>query len=1164
MHAHDTPTAFDAALDAIVERMRPSGGGLAQAFTPFPIVVGARWMETPIRQGLAQRHGVAANLVFLLVDDAVDRLVAPRDGADAGWWEETDAGAAWCVAALRGKVVRALRAPGHAEVGALAASLEVTATGALGWRSLAFADQLATALLAWMRARPEAPVAAGASSAAWFAPLAATLALDQAGSPRQLRAAALTGAAPKAAGPWGGPLVVGTTTLPAATRRLLERFGATFLPVLPDAPAEGLASRLRVRPCYGPLREVEALRDWLLELLAAGEGAHGVARLTPRDVVVFTASPEVYGPLVESVFGRRAGAVERPSVKGRGVKGEGVKGEGASVAPTEEGDDVLPDTEDTEDTEDTVEAESAREDAAEEAEEDEERAAEHDDPAARADGDGRGASVKAAAPPPRRAPPVIPVRVVELGLSRSNPLAEALLRVLGLAEDRVELPAFLSLMALRPVQRRFGLSPEDVSALTDMLVASGARWGLDAEDRGVADQPKLEQNTLRFGLERMALGRLLPAETLDVGADREPRVTMDLGSREQLARVGRLDRLLRALEEAMRDLRATQPGGLLPSGWRVRFGALLAAFTDISAAGAWQRQRLDEVLHELLPAEDDAIGLLSASAVRRLLADGFALPQGASPPNEGAVTFAPLRPHGVPPARVVALLGMGLGAFPRTPVLPAWHPLADALPAEPGPREIAAAAFDAACAAATDRLWISWPGFEMQRGRELPPCAPVSRLLDEARLTDALEEAMKRAPAPLGRVERDAPVARVHRHPWEAATDTILDPDHADVHGVAAEAAASKAKVESAGRVVAPPSPDPYRQPLPDPDRPTALTVDDLVRALLNPSEVFLRERLGIYLPDDDDPPAAREPLEVDTLDRYDVRTRLLKARGGGAADASAPDGAAADAAAAEVLLRLRGEGKLPVAAGADSYVGKQDRMVEALLDAWTAESPVGERLAVGLSATIDGVTLSTQVDRITRTEEGWTVELLGVSSPKGRRARLRTWVTTLLAARLGGEQPVRGTYWGLDTDGPDTFEVAPLTETETAAALPGLLDVWRQARTRPLELFEGTSADLAKAEAETEEGSIARTAELRAAAHGFHGEPGEFTFPDGMNRHVRALRPTYDAVGAVSEKAPELLDLSRKVWGGLAEQERARKERTKEEAAAKAAKAAVKKGGAK
>ena len=80
MHAHDTPTAFDAALDAIVERMRPSGGGLAQAFTPFPIVVGARWMETPIRPGLAQRHGVAANLVFLLVDDAVDRLVAPRDG----------------------------------------------------------------------------------------------------------------------------------------------------------------------------------------------------------------------------------------------------------------------------------------------------------------------------------------------------------------------------------------------------------------------------------------------------------------------------------------------------------------------------------------------------------------------------------------------------------------------------------------------------------------------------------------------------------------------------------------------------------------------------------------------------------------------------------------------------------------------------------------------------------------------------------------------------------------------------------------------------------------------------------------------------------------------------------------------------------------------------
>jgi exonuclease V gamma subunit len=345
---------------------------------------------------------------------------------------------------------------------------------------------------------------------------------------------------------------------------------------------------------------------------------------------------------------------------------------------------------------------------------------------------------------------------------------------------------------------------------------------------------------------------------------------------------------------------------------------------------------------------------------------------------------------------------------------------------------------------------------------------------------------------------------------------------------------------------------------LPDPDRPTALTVDDLVRALLNPSEVFLRERLGIYLPDDDDPPPAREPLEVDTLDRYDVRTRLLKARGGGAADASAPDGAA-DAAVAEVLLRLRGEGKLPVAAGADSYVGKQDRMVEALLDAWTAESPVGERLQVGLSATIDGVTLSTQVDRLTRTEEGWTVELLGVSSPKGRRMQLRTWVTTLLAAQVAGDRQVRAIYRGLGYDGPEQLEIGPVTGAETGEELPGLLDVWKQARTRPIELFEDMSGALADAEAETEERSVARTAEVRAAAHRFHAEEDDFSRPDGTNRHVRALRPTYDAVGAVAAPDAEVLEFSRKVWGGFAQRERARKEAEKAaKEAEKAAKAAA------
>ena len=1153
MHPPSTHTVFDAALDAIAARMGPTpatgsaptvpAATLAHLFTPFPIVIGARWMETPIRQGLAQRHGIAANLLFLLVDEAVDRLVAPPVAGQHGWWDEPAASTDWTVAALRTRVVQALRAPQHDDVRQLAAGLQIDATGALNWRALAFADQLATALLEWMRARPEADLQTPSSTAPWFRPLVSTLGLDAPTSPRTLRLQALAAPRQPARGPWGGPVVVGTTLLPTVTRTLLERSAATFLSVLPEAAAPD-ASLLRIRPCYGPLREVEALRDWLLEMLAVADTPRSIPAVTPRDVVVLTPSPEVYGPLIAAVFGRQGRAVSRPRPTSGAspVDGPGADAEAALAADPEPSNGVPADDDVS------VRAQLGDDDDALELVDDVETVAE---------------AHAATGGSPRPAPPAIPVRVVELGLARANPLADTLLRVLTLAEDRVELPAVLALLALRPVQRCFGLSPEDVPALSAMLVDSGARWGLHAADRAVAGQPALEQNSFRFGLERMALGRLMPADTLDCGPDREPRVTMDLGSRDQLARIGRLDRVLRALEHAIGDLRATRPAGLVPSAWRSMLNLLLQRFTTTSAAMAWQRQHLDEVLDGLLPATADAIGPVSAPALRRLLTDGFAVAQGAPVPNEGAVTVAPLRPHGVPPAQVVALLGMGLGAFPRAPVLPSWHPLSAPHPDEPGPRERAAAAFDAACATATHRLWISWSGFEMQRGRPLPPCASVARLIDAAGLSHLLEAAMNEAPAPGARVDRDARIARVHRHPWDAATEQVHDPDHADVHARRQAEQAARAHAQrvtstdtDAGADNTPTPVDPYRQPLPDPDCPTALTVDELVRALRNPSEVFLRDRLGIYLPEDDVPPPAREPLEVNTLDRHDIRTRLLVARGGGADDAPPPGSDTSNQAAGEVLTRLRGEGKLPVAAGAQSFVDEQDQLVRALLMKWRAQRPPGQPQAVDLSATIHGVTLSTQVNRRTLTDNGWVIELLGVSGPERPRSRLRIWISTLLAAVVADETPVRGLYLGIKSKQPDTFEVEAVSRADATKALSELIDVWRTARTRPIELFEETSAKLAQADAEHPEGGVAREAELQSAARRFHAEAEEFSAPDGTNRHVRVLRPTYDAVDAVTAPQSELRDLSQAVWGGLAAQEHAKTAATKLAADAKPAKA--------
>lgn len=56
-------------------------------------------------------------------------------------------------------------------------------------------------------------------------------------------------------------------------------------------------SSLRVHACYGAMRQVEALRDDLLERLARDPS------LEPRDIVVMTPDVEGFAPIVEAVFG---------------------------------------------------------------------------------------------------------------------------------------------------------------------------------------------------------------------------------------------------------------------------------------------------------------------------------------------------------------------------------------------------------------------------------------------------------------------------------------------------------------------------------------------------------------------------------------------------------------------------------------------------------------------------------------------------------------------------------------------------------------------------------------------------------------------------------------------------------------------------------------------
>lgn len=67
-------------------------------------------------------------------------------------------------------------------------------------------------------------------------------------------------------------------------------------------------------------------------------------------------------------------------------------------------------------------------------------------------------------------------------------------------------PTVLDLLFREPIRARLGLTELDVETARGWIDESGIRWGADAPHREEVGQPTLEQNTWRFGLDRLLLG----------------------------------------------------------------------------------------------------------------------------------------------------------------------------------------------------------------------------------------------------------------------------------------------------------------------------------------------------------------------------------------------------------------------------------------------------------------------------------------------------------------------------------------------------------------------------------------------------------------------------------------------------------------------------------
>jgi exodeoxyribonuclease V gamma subunit len=444
------------------------------------------------------------------------------------------------------------------------------------------------------------------------------------------------------------------------------------------------------------------------------------------------------------------------------------------------------------------------------------------------------------------------VRLADRSLTQTNPLLGVAAQLLDLAGSRATASSVLDLAQAAPVRRRFGFDDDDLATVTAWARESGVRWGFDKEHREPFGLEQFLQNTWQFGVDRVLAGVVLSEDSQAWLGTTLP--LDDVGSnRVELA--GRLAEFVERLTVATDALTGTRR----LADWLAALADGVASLTRVDRDDAWQAGQVQRefaaVLADAAAREDTPMRLTD---VRALLGGHLAGRPTRANFRTGTLTVCTMVPMRSVPHRVVCLLGLDDGVFPRLGLVDGDDALARTpLTGERDVRSEDRQLLLDAIGAATERLVVTYTGANEHSGQKRPPAVPLGELLDVLDRTADVEV-------------RDRVVVE---HPLQPFDVRNVTPGRL---GVPTPFTFDPAMLVAAETVTRerPPAPDFLPSPLP-PTPPDDVALADLLAFFRDPVKGFFRA-LDLTLPWEVEGVSDQMPVEIDALETWGVGDRML------------------------------------------------------------------------------------------------------------------------------------------------------------------------------------------------------------------------------------------------------------------------------------------------
>jgi exodeoxyribonuclease V gamma subunit len=458
---------------------------------------------------------------------------------------------------------------------------------------------------------------------------------------------------------------------------------------------------------------------------------------------------------------------------------------------------------------------------------------------------------------------LLPYHLADVPVSRSHTLFIAFKQLLGISGLRISGPEVVDLLNVPEIQSRFNLDTGAKDSLLQWLSQTRVAWSLGPSHREKFGVPPIAEHSFAWAMDRMIAGYVMSDVAIaDMAqaftlADQTMLLPITGIQGPSAQAIGALDGLLIEIQ-AWCDLGAS---ARVATEWAALLDQRLDALflvnkMDAEAREAWLaiKRIVRELETETASANENPI--LHFSVVRDLLIERLDDVSERQKFLMGGVTFCGMVPQRAVPFRMLAVLGLNDGEFPRTSrdggldLMTKLRRIGDR-----DVRNDDRYLFLETVMAARDRLHLSYIGEGVKDGKPRNPAAPLAELM----------VVLESVSGPDG----DSPAWKV-RHPLQPfnaryfdGSDSLLFSYDSRLAGLQGNGLSTVSEFNKSSST----NPDPIADTLP---------LQQLAKYYKDPSEHLLKSRLKLSLEALDDKRLREDEPMVAKIDSIATVTRKI------------------------------------------------------------------------------------------------------------------------------------------------------------------------------------------------------------------------------------------------------------------------------------------------